>query len=217
MSQQINLFNPVLLKQKKIFAAVPMARALALLICGSLALGYYANQSVAALERDALSSAARLKQKQMRQVEVNMKFGARQKDKTLEARIAAAQTELQSLQQVANVLKGGEFGNTHGYSAYFKALAQQRVPGLWLTGVSISGPGNEVAVHGGALQANLVPAYINRLTHESVMRGKSFGSLQISQPLQKTALDKDAVAAEPAPFVEFSLQSTQVADGVVTK
>lgn len=209
MSQQINLFNPLLLKQKKIFSAIAMARALFVLVCGVLALAYYANHSVLALQKEAGAVTARLKQQQARQADAVAKFLPRQKDPALTARIDAARTELQSLQKVATVLKGGEFGNTHGYSAYFKAFAAQSVSGLWLTGVTIVGAGNDIALRGRALQPNLVPAYISRLTHERIMQGKSFSSLKIDQPIQKSGTAvPDSGANDLASFVEFSLHST---------
>lgn len=92
-------------------------------------------------------------------------------------------------------------GDTTGYAGYFKALARQNVSGLWLTGVSVAGP--DIGVRGRALEPALIPDYISRLTRESVMRGKTFGSLEISQA---ELANKDG-AAEPAPYVEFSLQS----------
>jgi hypothetical protein len=116
-----------------------------------------------------------------------------------------ARARLQALRDVSGVLDRGELGNTQGYSEYFKALARQNISGVWLTGVSISGAGAEIGVQGRALDAALVPAYLGRLTHEQVMRGKAFGSLKINQP----ASAKDAPAAL-APYVEFSLESTLV-------
>jgi Tfp pilus assembly protein PilN len=95
------------------------------------------------------------------------------------------------------VIQRGELGNTSGYAATFKALARQSPGGVWLTGVSINGAGNELGVQGRAREAALVPAYLGRLAHEPVMRGKAFGSLKISQP-----------AAKDAQFVEFSLEAT---------
>lgn len=215
MSQQINLFNPILQKQKKYFSAVTMAQALGVILLGALTLVYYGKQRVASLQNEASRSAARLAQKQARQLEVNAQFVPRQKDQALAAQIATAQAELQSLQKVSAVLRRGQFGNTLGYSPYFKAFARQSVSGLWLTGLSITGAGNEIGVRGRALQPALVPNYINRLTRESVMQGKFFSALQINQGLQQVNVSQDGAsraAADLAPFIEFSLQSNAAAE-----
>ena len=203
MSQQINLFNPIFLKQKKVFTAAAMAQALGVLLAGALMVAFYARQNVAGLQREADSGRERLTQRELRLAKVKAEFAPRQKSAALDVEIAEAETRLKALRDVAGVLDRGELGNTNGYAEYFKALARQNIAGVWLTGVSISGAGNELGVQGRALDPALVPAYLGRLTHEQVMRGKAFGSLKISQP----AAGKDA-AAPPPPYVEFSLEST---------
>ena len=54
----------------------------------------------------------------------------------------------------------------------------------------------------------MVPGYINRLTQEPLLQGKSFASLQIGQaePVQTQDAEGNPVKT-PAPYVEFSLQS----------
>jgi hypothetical protein len=206
VSQQINLFNPVFLKQKKVFSALAMARALCVLLGGVLAVAFYARQNVEQLQQEANSGRARLVEREARMQKVTAQFLPRQKSTDLEAELAQADARIAAMRDVAGVLQRGELGNTHGYSEYFKALARQNLSGVWLTGVSIGGAGNELGVKGRALDPALVPAYLGRLTHEQVMRGKGFGSLNISQPVQGTN------GAAGVPFVEFSLEST-VAEG----
>jgi hypothetical protein len=202
VSQQINLFNPIFLKQKKVFSAPAMARALVVLLAGVLAVAFYARQNVAALEHEAELGRSRLAQREQRLAKARAEFAPRQKSAQLETELAQAEARLKAMREVAGVLERGELGNTSGYAEYFKALARQNLSGVWLTGVSIGAAGNEVGVQGRALDPALVPAYLGRLTHEQVMRGKAFGSLRISQP----APAKDAGGAVP-PYVEFSLES----------
>ncbi|MFC5510208.1 PilN domain-containing protein [Massilia jejuensis] len=209
MSQQINLFNPVFLQQKKIFSARAMAGALLLLFVGTAALNVYGNLRVQALQRQADAGAVQLTQKQARLAGVVQEFAPRQKSAEVEAELAQAETQLATLRDVAGVLERGELGNTQGYAEYFRALARQHVDGLWLTGVSITGAGIDLGVRGRALDPQRVPGYLNRLTGEAIMRGKSFGSLSISQGAPGSRVDEAGKGvAVPAPYVEFSLQST---------
>jgi hypothetical protein len=213
VSQQVNLFNPAFEEQKQVFGAATMAQALAVLLAGVIALGVYGNAQVAALQREADAGARQLEKKQARLTSVGTEFAPRQKSAALEAEVAAAEAQLASLRKVSAVLDSGELGNTQGYSEYFKALARQNIDGLWLTGVSVASAGNDIGVRGRALDAALLPGYLGRLTREATMRGKAFGSLQISRPapgqaapLTVAAKDgREATAA--APYVEFSLQS----------
>jgi hypothetical protein len=203
VSQQVNLFNPIFLKQKKVFSALAMAQALGLLLAGALTVAFYANQNVGALEHEAELGRDRLAQRAQRLAKARAEFPPRQKSARLETELVQAEARLKAMRDVSGVLERGELGNTSGYSEYFRALARQNLSGVWLTGVSVGGAGNEVGVQGRALDPALVPAYLGRLTHEQVMRGKAFGSLRISQ----AAPAKDAAGTVP-PYVEFSLEST---------
>lgn len=200
MSQQINLFNPLFLKQRKIFSATAMAAALGVLLVGVLAVGWYARHNVGQLQAEADSGRELLAQREERLNKVKAEFAPRLRSAEMEAQLAEAEAHIAALRKVAGVLERGELGNKRGYAEYFRALARQNPAGVWLTGVSISGAGNELTLKGRALDPALVPAYLGRLAHEPVMRGKAFGGLNISR-----AGAKDAPAE---PFVEFSLAAT---------
>ncbi|MES2739868.1 MAG: hypothetical protein V4754_02775 [Pseudomonadota bacterium] len=222
MSQQINLFNPIFLKQKKVFTVVPMAEALALILLGALAVAFYGNRRVASLEKEALAVKLQLAAREARLASVDTEFAPRQKSYAVEVSIAQAETRLRALREVAAILQRGDLGNTLGYAEYFRALSRQSVHGLWLTGVSITGAGNEIGVQGRAMQAPLIPHYIARLKNEAVMRGKTFGSLDIVQAgaaveaadAPKLDASGPALVAAP-PYVEFHLQT--VAAGAADK
>jgi len=220
VSQQINLFNPIFLQQKKIFSTRTMVQALGLLAVGVTAMALYGNARVSTLQQQADSGAAQLQARQARLVAVNAEFPPRQKDPALAEAVTEAERQLGTLREVSGVLQGGELGNTRGYAEYFRALARQHVDGLWLTGLTITGAGTEIGVRGRAIDPESVPGFLTRLTREPSMQGKAFGSLQISEGVrdaQATAPGTNVPApapapaaagqGEPAPYVEFSLQS----------
>jgi hypothetical protein len=209
VSQQINLFNPVFLQQKKIFSARTMATSLLVLFAGMGAIQAYGKMRLRDLQQQADAGAAQLAQKQKRLESVAAEFVPRQKSPAVEAELAEAQSQLAALREVSGVLERGELGNTQGYAEYFRALARQHVDGLWLTGVSITGAGIDIGVRGRALDPQRVPGYLNRLTTEPIMRGKAFGSLSISQGVAGNRLDEGGKTVPvPAPYIEFSLLST---------
>ncbi|MYM34580.1 MSHA biogenesis protein MshA [Duganella sp. FT94W] len=235
MSQQINLFNPIFLKQKKIFSALPMLEALGAIIVGALLLNWYAAQTVDQLERVATEGKATLAKREQQLAKASKQFAPRVKDAVLETDLAEAEAELVALREVSTVLQGGSLGNTLGYAEYFRAFSRQNVNGLWLTGLTISGAGTDIGVQGRAMHATLIPNYISRLTAERVMHGKTFASLDIGRPgttappapqsppvlattvagltpadpvTPATPAAPAVPAAQEPPFVEFNLQST---------
>jgi hypothetical protein len=215
VSQQINLFNPVFLKQRKAFSFINMLQAVGILCALQLALLAYGQFVLAKVEHDAAAGKAALDQKLAEHTNTMEAFKPRERSPELDAQIAQVQADINALKRVETVLTQGSLGNTAGYSEYFRAFARQNVNGLWLLGVSIVGAGVEVAVHGRAMQAAMVPAYIQRLTGEPVMAGKTFGDLQMERPsLTALSAANTANTAAPtpapsglAPFVEFKLQS----------
>lgn len=213
MSQQINLFNPIFLKQEKYFSAVTMVQALGLILAGALAISFYAGFQVRRLDKEAVSTTARLTASQTQLVQVSAAFAPKQKSASLENDIVKLDAEIKGLQQVFQVLSNGEFGNTRGYSAYMRAFARQSLEGLWLTGFSIVGAGNDIGLQGRALHADLVPVYITRLKSEAVMQGKSFSSLEMQTPKpEQPAAAEGKVAARPQAvgYIEFDLRSAGI-------
>lgn len=211
MSQQINLFNPAFQQQSTRFSATSMLVACGVLVLGLAAMGAWASLRLVQLQAQANGVAHQLAGAQKRLASVDAEFKPRQKDPAVATRLLEAEQQHAALQHVAEVIERGELGNTQGYAEYFRALARQGTEGLWLTGVSIGGAGREIGVQGRALDAAMVPGFLTRLRSEPVMQGKAVGSLQIFDAAAKAPgrdgkEGKDSGA--PAPYVEFSLQST---------
>jgi hypothetical protein len=188
VTQQINLFNPIFLQQKKIFAARTMAQALGLLTLGLVLIAGTAWYSVNKLRRDLAEVSLQAAKNQARLAAAASEFAPRQPNAGLTTEAGDAEAQLASLRRVAQIIQNGDLGNTRGYAETFRALGRQHQDGLWLTAVSI-GSGADMSLQGRALDATLVPAYMARLRREPVLQGTTFGNLQISQP----------PAAEPTP------------------
>ena len=217
MSQQINLFNPVFLKQKKYFSAVTMAQALGLIVLGVAALSAYAGYRLFELKKDAAATTAQLAQTQAQLEKLKASFAPRQKSQTLEAEIGRTEAELTARNQALETLQNGELGNTAGYSEYLRAFARQIMPGIWLTGFTIHGAGKEIAIQGRATQPELVPNYLGRLKREATMQGKSFSTFEMHRPAVEQvkagsgASASEATAAAPG-NIEFRLSSAGIAE-----
>lgn len=209
MSQQINLFNPQFEPQKHQLSARIASQALGVLAVALLGLNFYGQRQISTLQRDDDAAKAQLTQREALRDKTLQAFPSRKKDPTLEQQIATAETQRQSLRHASEVLRGGELGNTQGYAGIFRALAQARVEGVWLTGVRVSG--QQIGLEGRTLQAALVPVLITRLGQQDLLKGKTFASLEIGTP-QVASTGTEAQAAAPKPnYLSFSLQSVNTA------
>jgi len=225
MSQQINLYNPRFEKQKRYLTAPALVVVLGAALFGSLAFAVAARARVTTLEAEAAQVSQQLQSAEARKQSLLGTLVPRAKDPAVAQGLAQAETENRALHGVANILEQNRVGNPHGYSAYFQALARGRVNGLWLTGVRIDGPQADIGLRGRALQAELLPGYLNGLARQPVLQGKAFGHVEISRPAApgtaaQSTLAVPAPAATPAPaeaavapYVEFSLQATGARQG----
>ena len=203
MSQQINLFNPIFLKQKKYFSVVTMLQALLLIVIGSALFYGFAWYQVQELSKQTQEMTKRYEAEQKRLVNYANEFSPQRAQQQLQEELKSIEAQAAAQEELLETLKGGAIGNTQGYSEYLRAFARQSVKGLWLTGFNIDGDGTQMSLRGAVVNPQLLPEYIQRMNREPVMRGKSFASLQMKQP---APVDNQPVA----PYVEFSLHSVAV-------
>ena len=112
MSQQINLFNPVFLKQKKYFSVITMLQALGLIVLGSLLFYGYALYQVAQLSKQSEEMGKRYVAEQARLAKFNSEFSPQragqlleEEQKQLEAQVAAQEKlPLPSYRAMKNLL-----------------------------------------------------------------------------------------------------------------
>ncbi len=201
MSQQINLFNPAFLKQKKYFSVLATLQALGLIVLGSVLFYGYAVYQGKLLTQQSDQTAGRYTAETAKLARYTAEFSSQQFGLSLEDELKQAEAQVAAQQALIETLKTGVIGNTTGYSEYMRAFARQAVQGLWLTGFSITGDAAQMSMSGAALDPQLVPAYIQKLSQEKVMRGKSFAGLQMQQPKEKDG--------KVARYIEFTLQSLE--------
>lgn len=203
MSQQINLFNPAFQKRRLTFSLLTMLQALAAVILGSLLFYGYAVHQGRELNKQFAEDTKRLNAEKARMALLEAEFSPQQSNKTLQDDLLQLEKKLAEQTGLIETLKSGAVGNTTGYSEYMRAFSRQVVQGLWLTGFQVSGGAAQVSLSGAVLTPELLPAYIQRLGQESVMRGKTFATLQMQQP--KAGGGVAAAAAQR--YVEFTLHS----------
>ncbi len=211
MSQQINLFNPRFQKQKRYLTAPALAMMLGVALFGSLSFAVAARGRLAGLEAEAAQVGKQLQQAESRKQAVLAALTPRQKDAGVALQLAQAEAQNSALHGVAAILEQNRVGNPHGYSEYFQALARSRVDGLWLTGVQIDGAAADIGLRGRALQAELLPGYLNGLARQPVLQGKAFGHVEIARPAPAARAAATTAPPEPAaelaPYIEFTLQA----------
>jgi hypothetical protein len=204
MSQQINLYNQALLPKVDVFSGRMVLLALAgIFLLGLLSYAWSAWDATRLAHEEKLQE-AQLVVLQADMTRLGTEVGARKPGPQLTAELESLDALLAGRNEVIAVLKSGVLGDTRGVSEYFRAFARQTLDGLWLTGFTIVGAGNDITIEGRTLRAELVPGYVGKLRREEVLRGHGFGTLSVQKPAETTP------ASEPrntAQFLEFRLAS----------
>ena len=205
MSQQINLFNPIFLKQEKYFSAMTMVESLVLILVALCAFYVYAHNEVKSFEDVAVDATHQLADARDRLVSLGGALSPQRRSKLLEAQVARAESDLRGKQALLDSLRAVAADKAQGYSQYFAAFARQTLPGVWLTGFSVGDGGDELNISGRVLHPDLVPAYIHALNKEEVMRGRSVTRLKLVAHNEPTPAADAAPRPGPARYVEFEL------------
>jgi len=199
VTRQVNLFNSAFKRQKKYFSAVTMVESLLLILAGIGLFFFYATHQVAQLEKLSGETDQHLIAVQTRLAEFQAQYSPQQESQLLGNELKQMEARASAKQALVDTLKSGSIGNTQGYSEYMRAFARQAVNGLWLTGFDLTGDGAQMIMSGGVLSPDLLPAYVQKLSQEKIMRGKSFSALQMQQP--------KSGSGKAVHYVEFTLQS----------
>jgi len=202
MSQQINLFSPVFLRQEKYFSAMAMVQALAMICFGLAAFYGYARYQSSALERLAQNVAQQLKQERDQLTAVVARTV-----NTTSALLASETSRLEKQRdgqrEILTTLRTTDFGAAGGFTPFFEAFARRTVSGLWLTGFTVGSGGNELVVQGRATRAEVLPAYLDGLNEEAVMRGRKVVELRLNAKEEKPK--ENARGNAPVRFVDFTM------------
>ncbi|HXX12568.1 MAG TPA: hypothetical protein VEK05_13715 [Burkholderiales bacterium] len=209
MSQQINLYNSALLPSVDAFAGRTALLGLGgILLFTALIYGWVLwNDAVLAAEHQRQQVQLTLLQTDIARLAQDMV--GRKANPQLTAELESMDAMLTGRNEIMTVLNNGTLGDTQGVSEYFRAFARESVDGLWLTGFSIEGAGRDITIEGRTLRAELVPDYISQLRHQDVLRGHSFGTLNVQMPPETTL----AGQRKTAEFLEFHMSSRAPATG----
>jgi len=182
MSQQINLLNPSLIKQKNFLNTTNIAITLGLL--SALMLGYYGyvQKQLSLLTNQRNQIAEELAATQMQLKQTVLLHSPHKMNKALLEYIAKLEQKEAMQQQILQTVNQSSATPEKGYAAVMRAFSKQSLDGLWLTSFNIDSSNEKLNISGRALGADLVPEYISRLSNEPALQGKSFSALNMNLP-----------------------------------
>lgn len=199
MSQQINLLNPSLIKQKDFLNANTIVLTLGILLALMTAYYNYAQKQLSLITVQRGQVAQELAAIQATLQQTALLHTPHALNKALLEQITQLEHKESMQQQILQTVKLSSATPEKGYAALMSAFAKQSIEGLWLTSFSIDSRTEQLNINGRTLQAELVPEYISRLGTEPALQGKLFSALNMNLPKpDATASSTPATTVVPA-------------------
>jgi Tfp pilus assembly protein PilN len=223
MSRQINLFNPLFLKQEKVFSAVTLMQGFLIIVLGSLALSTYAIYNAGEIQKIAKLTEVKLQTAEKQIKQLREQHHVKEKNPAIEMQVQTQEQALAAKQEVIQLLTNNDFGDTQGFSAYLSAFARQIPDGVWLTGfyIGTTQAQPQFTLQGRTLQGELVPQFVSNLKKETIMNGRSFAQLEMQTPREteqkienKTDKKSEGDSKNKIHFLEFELRSIHAESNV---
>ncbi|UAA39084.1 PilN domain-containing protein [Paraneptunicella aestuarii] len=101
----------------------------------------------------------------------------RAQDPVLLESVKRLQDEERAKYLLLSELKGREQMKNQGFSVLMKDLAENHIPDIWLTRISISE--QKIWIEGGALKSEKVPVWVSQLRESDYFRGRDFAGARM--------------------------------------
>jgi hypothetical protein len=187
MHQQINLFQPVFRKQRKVFSATTLAQIAAAVLVLLIAILGHVRWTLAGMGRSA--EALQQQHDHIRQQIRSLEAAYQTPDtEALDSEIEQLMTDIYQRNSLLVQFDQLVIQHRSGFAGQFRALAEQHVPGLWLDGVTVNGNG-QIEIRGISLDAKLVPVYLQKLQKQQDLSATPFETVSMN----RTAVDKPQI------------------------
>lgn len=193
--QQINLYQPILRKQEKVFSAKTLLQGNLLVLGGLVLLSAYSLFQTRQLQSQLAEATQQRNERMQRLSSLSAQYPQRVKDETLQKQLEQLRLQLQNSQALLGAVANYEDTPTQGFSSYLAGLAREDMRSLWLTRIDVRSQ-HQLALQGSALSAQDVPTFIQRLGKEPAFSGISFQRVEIQ-------------ANEKTGQVDFTLNTTR--------
>jgi Tfp pilus assembly protein PilN len=179
MEQQVNLYQPILGAEKRLFSARAIGAGLCLLGLCLGGLAAFGTWRTARVER----TLARLETQQATELARVERTGAASEPgrslAELETQAKSLSADIAARERALDLVRLGTASPATGFAARLEALARRQIDGLWLRSIVVGSSDGRLAFAGSAVDPKLIPAYLAVLADEHALAGARFDKLTI--------------------------------------
>ncbi len=187
MEQQVNLYQPILGAEKRLFSARTIGVCLALLAASLAALGSYGAWRTSRVERSIAELDGRQAAALLRAERTGVALSPGKTVAELDADARALTADIAARERALAIIRLGSASPETGFAARLEALAHRQVDGLWLREVIVGSDDGRLAMRGRALDPNMVPAYLAALAGDPALAGVRFDKLTLRRAKEDEA------------------------------
>lgn len=197
--QQINLLNPRLLTLRVAFSARTLAWTLLAVAVMGLVLYAVVESNASEVEQQLNQTQARRDELQAKLEALNQPAAEVQANADKQAlRIAEQRKQIARLKTLQSAL--GAAPGRVAFSARLRALANESMPGVWLTGFEVGE--HTFRLQGRALETDRIPDYLDLLARQPALRDLPLTGFSIILPEAAEGASIQGVAFEVNPGME---------------
>jgi hypothetical protein len=187
MEQQVNLYQPILGAEKKLFSA----HAIGLCLAGSAVLlagiGGYTTWRAGRTEH-LISELEHRQADQLAHVENSgAALHPGKSIEELDADARALTAEIGARERALELVRQGSGSIDAGFAARLESLAHRQVDGLWLKSIVVAPGDDGLALRGETVDGRLVPAYLAAIAEEHALSGVRFDKLAMHRAKKEDA------------------------------
>ena len=213
MTQQINLFTPIFLTQKRYLSAQTMAQALGIFLCVGGALCVYLVWSLR-LASEGLRNPLMAQSRELAGLQLAIqqgRAGAGPAQLALTQELAAGRAELLQREKLLNELQRGLFKPGWGHAARLQLVAQSIPARVWVT--EVKADDSQLAVSGFTLDPSALNDWVGKLAASPLLKGQKLATVKVENASASapdalrpvwafnlvSAIDKSSIAAGANP------------------
>ena len=202
MAQQVNLYLPILRKQKTPFTGLALLQAWVMLMVlgGALGATWLWNLKQASASLNATLSTQSTELEGLRAALAKNQAGATPAKTSAEAELAARRAELVRRELVLSALQQGYFEPGFGHAARLQLVARTIAPEAWVTHITADDQAMEVS--GFTLEPAVLTGWVNRLAQSPLLQGQMLSTIKVDRVKADSVLPPPIAAggtAAPAP------------------
>lgn len=189
INQQINLFQPIFRKERKLLSFHVLVQASAAVLLALMLMYGWGLWQVREMRADLAQLQAQATQRNAQLTALGAQLAQTKADNGPQQELARLEQEMLARRKVVNALLEVRESYSQGVSGYLEGFARQTPAGLWLTGFRLQGGGEGLMIRGSAQKPELVPSFVERLAAETMLAGTRFGLLQMQREDRNNGVD----------------------------